>query len=136
MRTKIEFGFNKINRIADLVDLAELFFPHNKRHQKVFLAIFIELKYANNQFLPSLNWICDEHSISRRLLEIVRSKMRRLGLIDHVSRFNSKYGYREGWIFSTRFRKSISNLDKSIGLFKDNTDSKQEMKDRDLFKYL
>ena len=134
--TKIEFGFNKISRIDDLADLAALFFPHNKRHQKVFLAIFIELKYADNQFLPNLNYTCDKYSISRRLLEIVRSKMRRLGLIDHVSRFNSKYGYREGWIFSTRFSKSISNFDKSIGLFKAKTDSKQEIKDRDSFKYL
>jgi len=136
MRTKIEFGFNKVSRIDDLADLAKLFFPQNKRHQKVFLAIFIELKYADSQFFPSLNWICEKHCISRRLLEIVRSKMRSLGLIDHVSRFNSKYGYREGWIFSNRFEKSVSNLDKSISLFKAKTDSKQKMKDRDLFKYL
>jgi len=136
MRTKIEFGFNKISRIDDLADLAELFFPHNKRHQKVFLAIFIELKYADNQFLPSLDWICDKHCISKRLLEIVRSKMRRLGLIDHVSRFNSKHCYREGWTFSTRFTKSVFKLDKYIGLFKTNTKPKQEMKDRDIFKYL
>ena len=136
MRTKIEFGFNKISRIDDLADLAKLFFPHNKRHQKVFLAVFIELKFADNQFLPSLNWICDRYCLSSRLLEIVRSKMRRLGLIDHVSRFNAKYGYREGWIYSTRFRKSVYKLDKRIRLFKTITDSKQEMKDRDLFKYL
>jgi len=136
MWTKIEFGFNKISRTEDLADLAELLFPHNKRHQKVFLAIFIELKYAENQFLPSLSWICDKYHLSCRLMEIVRSKMRRLGLIDHVSRFNVKYGYREGWVFSTRFRKSVSDLDKSIRLFKANTDSKQEIKDRDSFKYL
>ena len=136
MNTKIEAGFNKIGRIRDLADLARSLFPHNKRHQKVFLAIFIELKYADNQYLPNLNWICDQYKISRRIFEIVRAKMRRLGLIDHVSRFNALYGYREGWTFSSRFKRSVLKLEKSIDIFKNNKFPKQEMKDRDLFNYI
>ena len=135
MNTKIEFGFNKINRIDDLVDLAGLFFPHNKRHQKVFLAIFIELKYSDNQFLPDLGWISDKYKVSKRVLEIVRAKMRRMGIIDHVSRFNARYGYREGWVFSSRFKKSVLKMEENINIFTRNVSPKQEMKDRLLFSY-
>jgi len=105
MNTKIEVGFNKIGRIRDLADLARSLFPHNKRHQKVFLAIFIELKYADGQSLPSLNWIADKYKISQRVFEIVRAKMRRLGIIDHISRFILTSSYREAWMFSKRFNK-------------------------------
>jgi hypothetical protein len=136
MMTKIELSFNRIAKIQDLSDLAFLLFPHNKRHQKVFLAIFIELKYSEDGFLPSLNWIADKYKFSRRLLEIVRAKLRRLGIIDHVSRFSGSYGYREGWIFSSRFHKSLSKLSDAFVDFKSNTDPKQELKDRDSFRYL
>ena len=39
--TKIEFGFNKVGRIQSLDEFAELLFPRNRNHQKMFLAIFI-----------------------------------------------------------------------------------------------
>jgi len=136
MNTKIETGFNKIGRIRDLADLAKSLFPHNRRHQKVFLAIFIELKYADGQSLSSLNWIVDKYKISRRIFEIVRAKMRRLGIIDHISRFNRAHGYREAWMFSKRFNKSLMKLCDYFDSFRESQDYKQELKDRDLFKYL
>ena len=108
--TKIELNYNKIARIQDLSDLARLLFPGNRNHQKVFLAIFIELKYAEGQFLPTLAPLCQKHDFSPRMLETVRAKMRRMGLIDHVSRFNRKYGYREGWVFSNRFHQAFKLL--------------------------
>jgi len=37
-----------------LDELAALLFPGSRDQQKVFLAIFIELKYAKNQFMPYL----------------------------------------------------------------------------------
>lgn len=55
-RTKIEIDFNLINRINGLDELAKLLFPNNKNHQKIFLAIFIELKYAENQFLSNFSF--------------------------------------------------------------------------------
>jgi len=133
--TKIEFGFNKINRIQSLDEFAELLFPNNRNHQKLFLAIFIELKYADDQFLKSLDWVADKYGCSRRVLEIVRAKMRRLGLIDHVSRFSGKHGYREGWVFSSRFAKSGMALSGLPDKFREIRDAKQEAKDRDLFRY-
>ena len=105
--TKIDVNYNKISRIQYLDELARILFPGNRNHQKVFLAIFIELKYAQLNFISSLNILCEKYSISPRMLETVRSKMRRMGIIDHVSRFNKIYGYREGWVFSNRFLKVL-----------------------------
>ena len=51
VNTKIELSHNKIARTRDLDELAAILFPANKNHQRVFLAIFIELKYAEHEFL-------------------------------------------------------------------------------------
>ncbi len=134
--TKIEFGFNRISRIQSLDEFAELLFPSNRNHQRLFLAIFVELKYADGQFLKSLEWVADEYRCSRRVLEVVRAKMRRIGLIDHVSRFGQRHGYREGWVFSTRFAKAAISLCGLPDRFREIRDAKQEARDRDLFRYL
>jgi len=136
MNTKIELNHNRITKIRDLADLAVVLFPHNKRHQRVFLAIFVELKYAPVQSLGSLDWIAKDHGISRRVFEIVRAKMRRLGLVDHVSRFSKRAGYREAWMLSARFRRSLVRLSELQQSFTEVGDARQERKDRDLFRYL
>ena len=133
--TKIELNHNKVIRIQGLDELARILFPGNKNHQKVFLAIYIELKYAPNEFIPFLTPLCDKYGFTPRMLETVRSKMRRMGIIDHVSRFNKAYGYREGWIFSNRFSRSSTRLSELIRNFKNPKDALQERKDRDLFMY-
>ena len=134
--TKIELNHNKITRIQGLDELAKLLFPGNKNHQRIFLAIFIELKYAPGNFLPTLNQLCDKYGFTPRMLETVRSKMRRMGIIDHVSHFNKAYGYREGWIFSGRFVRSLKRLSEMIQDLTRRKDALQERKDRDLFYYL
>lgn len=134
--TKIEFSWNKIARIQGLDELASLLFAGSKEQQKVFLAIFIELKYAKGQFMPYLRPLCEKYDFTPRILETVRSKMRRLGLIDHVSRFNKAHGYRKGWIFSSRFSHSLARLAELSREFKERKDAVQERKDRDLFRYL
>jgi len=134
--TKIEFSCNKIARIKDLDELTALLFPGSREQPKVFLAIFIELKYAKGQFLPYLAPLCDRYNFTPRMLETVRSKMRRMGLIDHVSRFNRAHGYREGWVFSSRFSRSLARLADLSREFKERKDALQERKDRDLFRYL
>jgi hypothetical protein len=134
--TKIEFNGNKIARIQDLDEIANILFPRNKNHQRIFLAIFIELKYAPNAFLPNLLPLCDKYEFTPRMLETVRSKMRRMGLIDHVSRFNKRYGYREGWVFSKRFDRSLKRLSDLIQNSRSLNGSLQERKDRNLFHYL
>ena len=135
-RTKIEFNAKKIDRIQGLDELAAILFPGNRRHQKVFMAIFIEIKYADDGFLPYLKPLCEKYEFSSRTLETVRSKMRRLGLIEHISRLNKKLGYRDGWVFSSRFSCSLSKLSVLLQSLKDRKDSLQEQKDRDLFRYV
>ena len=134
--TKIEFSHNKIARIQGLDELAIVLFPGNKHHQRIFLAIFIELKYAAGEFLPNLTPLCDTYAFTPRMLETVRSKMRRMGIIDHVSRFNKRYGYREGWVFSGRFISALNRLTTLIHGLRSRKDTLQERKDRDLFMYL
>ena len=116
--------------------MAKVMFPGNKNHQKIFLAVFIELKYASDQFLPNLSPLCDKYAFSPRMLETVRSKMRRMGIIDHVSRFNKRYGYREGWIFSGRFSRTLNWLISLVQDLRERKDGLQEQKDRDVFRYL
>jgi len=134
--TKIEFSCNKIARIKDLDELAALLFPGSREQQKVFLAIFIELKYAKGQFIPYLQPLCEKYDFTPRILETVRSKIRRMGLIDHVSRFNKTHCYREGWVFSSRFSHSLVRLADLTRDFKERKDALQERKDLDLFRYL
>jgi len=134
--TKIELNYNKIARIQALDELARILFPGNKNHQKIFLAIFIELKFAPKELLPFLTPLCDKYGFTPRMLETVRSKMRRMGIIDHVSRFNKAHGYREGWVFSNRFSRSLSHLAELTQGFRERKDALQEQKDRDLFMYL
>ena len=134
--TKIEFNTAKIARIQGLDELAGLLLPGNKEHQKIFLAIFIELKYSKDQFLPSLSPLCEKYALSPRMLETVRSKMRRMGLVDHVSRFNTSYGCREGWVFSSRFPRSAGRLVELVSSFREWRNHLQEQKDRDLFRYV
>ena len=135
-RTKIEFNSKKVDRIQGLDELAALLFPGNRNHQKVFLAIFVELKYAGGGFLPYLKPLCEKYGFSPRMIETVRSKMRRLGLIDHVSRFSKARGYKDGWALSTRFSHSLNRLAELAQELKDKKDHLQERKDRDLFRYL
>ena len=131
--TKIEVSHNRIARIQDLDELAAVLFSTNRNHQKIFVAIFVELKWAKDQFLPTLEPIADKYDLSHRVLETVRAKMRRLGLIDHVSRFNKKYGYREGWVFSNKFSRALNRLADLTMSHREEKSSNQEKKDRLLF---
>jgi hypothetical protein len=134
--TKIEVNYNKIRRMSGLDDLARILLPNNRNHQKVFLAIFIEIKYAPGEFLTTLLPLCERYEFSPRMLETVRSKMRRLGIIDHVCRFNKRTGYKEGWTFSHRFSQSLVILIESIKIAQTKNGTTQELKDRNLFSYL
>lgn len=123
-------------RAEALDELAAILFPGNKNHQRIFLAVFVELKWAEGQFLATLDPIANKHDFSHRSLETVRSKMRRLGLIDHVSRFNQKYGYREGWTLSGKFSRSLRHLAETGERITDESKPAQEAKDRDLLRYV
>jgi len=135
-RTKIEFNSKKIDRIQGLDEFAALLFPGNTNQQKVFLAIFIEIKYSKELFIPYLQPLCNKYGFTPRMLETVRSKAVRLGLIEHISRLNKKLSYRDGWVFSSRFTRSLSKLSELLQGLKNRKDILQARKDRDLFRYL
>ena len=134
--TKIDLNHNRVARIQDLDELATVLFPGNRNHQRCFLAVWVELKWAPDQFLPTLEPVADKCGISHRSLETVRAKMRRLGLIDHVSRFGQKHGYREGWVFSNKFVHALEKLASLAVKFRECRNAMQERKDRDLLSYL
>jgi hypothetical protein len=132
--TKIEWSFNKIAKLADSADLAEMLFPGNRNQQHAFLVLWLSLKWADHRMVPNLTTVAREHGISKRTLERVRAKLRRLGLVDHVSRFNSQYGYHEGWILSTRFERSLRILADKLAELKDAELASRE-KDEMLLEY-
>lgn len=134
--TKIEIKWSMIAKIYEFDDIARLLFPGNRNHQRIFIAIFVELKHAPGQFLPSLDMLCAEYRFSARSLETVRSKARRLGLIDHVSRFNAAHGYREGWVFSKRFGKALNRLWSQIEGWQNRPGDQQKDRDREMIKYI
>jgi CheY-like chemotaxis protein len=101
---------NKVSRIEALDEFAAILFPGNLNHQRIFVAIYVELKWSKEQLMPALDPVVEQYGLSKRVLQIVRAKMRRLGIIDHISRFNKKYGYREGWVLSNRFSKMLNEL--------------------------
>ena len=117
--TRIEWTFNGINRASDLADLAEVLFPDNRNQQHAFLVIWLALKWAPAGLVPNLADIARQHEVTRRTLDRVRAKMRRLGLIDHISRFNARFGYQEGWALSSRFDRSLKKLADKVSAFKD-----------------
>lgn len=117
--TKVEMSFNRIARLKDSADLAELLFPGNRNQQHAFLAVWLALKWADHRMVPNLEAVADEQGISRRTAQRVRAKMRRLGLIDRVSRFNASYGGREGWVLSGRFERSLRELADRVSGFKE-----------------
>ncbi len=136
-RTKIELSPALIRRVSGLDDLARIFFPDNPRHKRAFISLWLEVKYSDGQFLSSCKHIPARYDITQRILEIVRAKMKRLGLIRRVSHYSPEFGHRSGWTFSPRFRSALQQMS---SLIQDATvstgDSRDERKDRDALLYV
>lgn len=104
---KIEVNKDKIYRISDPIQLAEIFFPAKNAHQKraAFLAIFFEIKNAKDQKLGTTDHIAKKYGLRPSSITKSRTKMSRIGLI------GKRNGY---WIFSSVFFKSLENLARKI----------------------
>lgn len=105
--TKIEINKDRIYRISDPIQLAEIFFPAKNANQKraAFLAIFFEIKNAKDQKLDTTDHIANKYGLSQSSITKARTKMSRIGLI------RKRDGY---WIFSSVFFKSFENLTQKI----------------------
>ena len=126
--TKIHFNYR--TEISDYSDLVEMLFPGNRNQQHAAACILFELRWSESIILPSLNFVQNKYEVSKRILERTRSKLSRLGLIEHVSSFNTRYGGQSGWKMSSRFEAALKRLAEKTSLFRDknlSTKEKDEM---------
>ena len=121
--TKISFNHRK--EISDYSDLVEMLFPGNHNQQHVAACILFELKWADN-IVPNLVYIENKYSVSRRIMQRARAKLSRLGLIEHISCFNSRYGGQVGWKLSTRFEAALKRLANKCAVLRDKRNNSKE----------
>ena len=126
--SKIDTGVNTLRRVEDLDDLARVLFPGNRRHQHAFAVIFVVLKWSDG-VVVDLASRTRAHGVTRRVFERTRAKMRHLGLIEHVSRFNRRHGHRDGWILSGRMEGSLRDFAERIQEIRNRTAGSQREKD-------
>jgi len=107
--TKMDFRCRRVAQVEDAGDLADILFPGNRNQQHAAVCILFELKWAA-AILPSLSPLESRYGISRRSLQRTRAKLARLGLIEHVSSLNARYGGQSGWKLSSRFASSLRQL--------------------------
>lgn len=136
-RTKIEINPGLVRNISGLDDLARIVFPDNQNHRRVFVMIWVELKYAKDQFLPSLSPLGPKYEISERVLETVRARLKKMGILKRISHFNSQYGGIAGWTFSERFSGCLVKLSNDLRAARKPTGrTTDEQKDRDSIIYV
>ena len=126
--TKIEFRYRKISQLADFGELVEMLFPGNRNQHYAAACNFFELKWADS-LLPNMAHLETKYNISRRILQQTRAKLSCLGLIEHVSYLNSRYGGQDDWKLSSRFEAALKQFARRIDAFKD---IKSSTKEKDL----
>ena len=126
--TKIEFRYRHISQVRDFIDLAGILFPGNRNQRHAATCILFELKWANG-IVPNLAHMESRYRLSRRTLQRARAKLARLGLIEHVSRFNARYGGQEGWRLSGRFTGGMRQLAEISDWWRDNRGSARREKE-------
>ncbi len=126
-----------MRQASGLDDLARIVFPDHREHRRVFVAVWVELKYADEQFLPTLYPLCQRYGFSARVLETVRAKLRKTGLLKRVSQFDPRFGYRSGWTFSPRFAGALEKLAELVRNARQRVCSPAaEQRDRDAIHYV
>ena len=129
--TKIDFRYRRICLVDDITDLAEMLFPGNRNQQHAAARILLRLK-AGDGLLKSLADLEREHGISRRTLERARAKLARLGLIEHVTWMNSRYGGQQGWKLSSRMSTALRQLADRIDQWRKDAHRGRMVKDQAL----
>ncbi len=107
--TKISFQHRGIREVNDITDMVAMLFPGNRNQQHAAARILMALR-ASSEPLPSLARLETLHRISRRTLQRARAKLARLGLIEHVSGLNTRYGGAHGWKLSGRMATAMRSL--------------------------
>jgi hypothetical protein len=123
--TKIDFQHRRISQISDFTELMEVLIPGNRNQQHAGACIFFELKWAN-ALVPNLAYLESKYDISRRILQRTRARLSKLGLIEHVSYLNNRYGGQHGWKLSTRFERALRQLANRCSMLREKTASSEE----------
>lgn len=123
--TKIDFQHRRISQISDFTELIEVLFPGNRNQRYAAVCIFFELKWGDS-IVSNLAYLEAKYEISRRVLQRARAKLARLGLIEHVSYRNSRYGGQHGWKLSSRFETGLRQLAEKCATFRDRTAGSEE----------
>ena len=116
--TKIDFHHRRISQVSDFTELIEMLFPGNRNQQHAAACIFFELKWADGM-VPNMAYIEAKYNVTRRILQRTRAKLARLGLIEHVSYLNNRYGGQHGWKLSSRFETAMRLLAEKCAHFRD-----------------
>ena len=132
--TKIEFRYRRIPQTDDITDLATMLFPGNRNQQHAAARILLALKTADT-LIKSLSDLERRFGISRRTLQRTRAKLARLGLIEHVTWMNSRYGGQEGWKLSSRMSTGLRQLADRIDGWRKDT-RRDRMKKDDVLVHL
>jgi hypothetical protein len=123
--TKIDFHHRRIGQLSDFTELIEMLFPGNRNQQHAAACIFFELKWANS-IVPNMAYIESKYDVTHRVFQRARAKLTRLGLIEHVSYLNSRYGGQHGWKLSSRFETAMKQLADKCSTFRETTPSSKE----------
>jgi hypothetical protein len=129
--TKIAFAYRRIPQIDDMTDIVQMLFPGNRNQQHAAARILLALKHAA-ELTPSLSFIEDDYGISRRTLQRTRAKLSNLGLIEHVSWINTRYGGRDGWRLSSRMSGALRQWAEKIDRWRNNKRPDRASKDSQL----
>ena len=76
--------------------------------------------------VPNLAYLERQYDVSRRTLQRARAKLSRLGMIEHVSYLNSRYGGQHGWKLSSRFEGALRQLAEKGACFRGTQASSKE----------
>jgi len=125
MQEYTKIGFNHRKDISDYADLVEMLFPGNCNQQHASLCILFELKWSNS-IMSSLSCLEKQYNISRRILQRTRAKLSRLGLVEYISGFNTRYGGQSGWKLSSRFAGTLKWLAEKWAQLRDIQTSSRE----------
>ena len=123
--TKIDFHHRRIAQISDFAELVEMLLPGNKNQQHAAVCVLFELKWSGS-IVPNLCYIENKYNVSRRILQRTRAKLSCLGLIEHISYLNSRYGGQQGWKLSSRFERGLNNLAQKCTELRDTKTSSKE----------
>ena len=112
-----------------------MLFPGNRNQQHAAACVFFELKWAQH-IVPNTAYMETKYNISRRTLQRTRAKLARLGLIEHISYLNSRYGGQSGWKLSGRFSSALRMLAERLDIWRNNKQASKREKERMLLDLL